>query len=143
MLGGGLLSKGVLLGAGFLLVVDELALCVYQASLVRQLQFLKGRRYIIRLAVILRPLIHPILLLDTFCILAIAEIAIICALILFLVFLLLAGFDLVLSVVGIDPIIVLYLRSIYTIGRSLLLYSGLLVVEVTLGPGFQKLQVFR
>lgn len=143
MFGGGLLSKGVLLCAGFLLVVDELALSVYQASLVRQLQFLKGRRYIIRLAVILRPLIHPILLLDTFCILAIAEIAVICALTLFLVFLLLAGFDLVLSVVGIDPIIVLYLRSIYTIGRSLLLYSGLLVVEVTLGPGFQKLQVFR
>ena len=133
MLGGGLLSKGVLLGAGFLLVIDELALCVYQASLVGQLQFLKGRRYIIRLAVTLRPLIYPILLLDSFCIFAVAEITVICALALFLVFLLLACFDLVLGVVGIDPIIVLYLRSIYTIGRSLLLYSGLLVIEVSLG----------
>lgn len=50
-------------------------------------------------------------------------------------FLLFAGFDLVLGVVGIDAIIVLYLSSIYTIGRSLLLYFGLLVIEVAFRAG--------
>lgn len=132
------------MGACFLLVIDELSLRVYQASLIRQLQFLKGRRYIIRLAAILRLLLHPILLLYPFRILTITKIAVISALTLFLLLLLLAGFDLVLGIVGIDPIIVLYLRSIYTIRRSLLLYSRLLVVEVALRPDcFQKLQVFR
>ena len=57
MFGGGLISKWVLLCACFLFVIDELALCVYEASLIGQLQFLKGRWYIIRLAVILRCLI--------------------------------------------------------------------------------------
>ena len=133
MLGGGLLSKGVLLCACFFLVIDELAFRVDQSSLVGQPQFLKGRRHVIRLAVIFSRLILPALLLHSFRIPAVVKVAVISALALFFVLLLLAGLDLVLGVVGVDPIVVLYLRSIYIIGRSLLLYPGFFVGELSSG----------